>query len=414
MRYDFSSAFLIIKPPATSFGEAWEHLCTDLLAAEHGTEAMIEPTSPDHGVDIYNQKTHHAYQCKSSEQGTAGTIPPMQSIGSLQTAVKHRQLFPWMVYSFCTNAPYSASGMAKIRTAGEGLGLDKEAIDFLGPQYWDEICSKYSDLVKDRFYYRVTANEKAVLDAFRNAGYYQQYVQEFAEKIRRQPFSLVITNNRTPVEIEIPFSPDLTVENYLDVAKQLLGVTLEWTNYPDMGTAAGTSLSVTIDQYPQTFSKKIGELPINAGDPLQLWIKILWQERPHDSAPTEEKAGVAFMSRANFLAFRDFEVPSLMKSLLSSRDRESVTTRRQEALIQSLMWDRLGSLRASTRIQRSPEGVSEFHTAGVYLRDLADIDGSDRRWLEGFIGQSLGVNDRLQIEVLRPTKHEDGEPVPEA
>jgi hypothetical protein len=37
MRYDFSSAFLIIKPPATSFGEAWEHLCTDLLAAEHGT-----------------------------------------------------------------------------------------------------------------------------------------------------------------------------------------------------------------------------------------------------------------------------------------------------------------------------------------------------------------------------------------
>ena len=99
MRYDFSSAFLIIKPPATSFGEAWEHLCTDLLAAEHGTEAMIEPTSPDHGVDIYNQKTHHGYQCKSSEQGTAGTIPPMQSIGSLQTAVKHRQLFPWMVYS---------------------------------------------------------------------------------------------------------------------------------------------------------------------------------------------------------------------------------------------------------------------------------------------------------------------------
>lgn len=414
MRYDFSSAFLIIKPPATSFGEAWELLCNDLLVAEHGSKAMMRPAPPDHGVDIYNQATHHAYQCKASEKGTAGTIPPRESIASLENAVNHRQTFPWSMYSFSTNAPYTSSGIDSIRGMVESLGLDRETIGFLGPEYWDELCGKYSELVRDRFYYRVTADEKAVLDAFRNAGYYKKYITEFAEKIHGEAFSLVITNNRTPVEIEIPFSPDLTVENYLHVAKQLLGVTLDWTNYPDMGTAAGTSLSVTIDQYAQTFSKKIGELPIRSGDPLKLWIKIVWREKPHESAPPEESAKLLFCMKANFDTYHNFEVPLLMKGLHSSRDRENVTIKRQEALIQSMIWDRFSSLRASMRPGRTMDSVPEFHTAGVYRRDVSGLEADKRCWLEEFIGTSLGDMDQLQIELLKAKKSGGNEMLPDA
>src|SRR5947208_2857223 len=74
MRHSFSAEFLKILPPATNFGEAWENLCLCLLQAETGDTKIMRLGPPDRGIDIYRKRARAAYQCKSSERGTFGTI----------------------------------------------------------------------------------------------------------------------------------------------------------------------------------------------------------------------------------------------------------------------------------------------------------------------------------------------------
>jgi len=410
MKYDFSSQFLVIAPPSTNFGEAWEHLCETLLRAEHGPEGLSRIAPPDGGIDIYNQRTLHAYQCKSSENGAAGTIPGRESAASLKAAAVAKEQIPWDTYSFATNAPYSEKGRAAIRAAADEVAIDFDTVAFLGPEYWDELCSRHFDVVKDRFYYRITASEKDVLDAFRSARYYPQYVEEYGKKIKKGHFSLVITNNRTPVEIEIPFSEELTVKNYLDVAKQLLGVTLEWANFPDIGTSAGASLSITVDQYAQTFSKKISELPVESGDKLQLWIKIVWRDELQKQAPPD--TSVQFLARAMHARYWS-EAHLITRSLQSGWDRGKVTSTRLEALIQSVIWDRAHALRSASR--RNLGDVSkrdgELKQKATYVRDTTDLTPESRRMLEEELGTALDDSDRLHITLFKsqPRPPEDDE-----
>jgi len=340
------------------------------------------------------------------EAGAGGTLPPDASIRSIERAVKYQTRSRWATYSFATNARYSAVGHQKIQAAAERLKLDPETISFLGPEYWNDLCVKNERLVRDRFYYRVTASEKDVINAFKNAGYFEKYVAGFAEKIHERPLTLRITNNRTPVEIEIPFSPELTVENYLDVAKQLLGLTLDWTNFPDLGTAAGLSLSVSIDQYAQTFDKKIGDLPLRSGDSLQLWIQIVWRDRLEESAPSDQASARTHLSLRAFSAYtaevlRKTEVPTWPK------DRKGQTIQRQETLIESMIWNRFSAL---SRAQTNPENddiEKVYGSLGVHLFGAADLDAAKRRLLEQLVGQSLGGQDRIKIELLRPNQKDE-------
>ena len=69
-----------------------------------------------------------------------------------------------------------------------------------------------------------------------------------------------MSNNRTPVELLIPFSGDLTVEQLVDVTKSLLGVTTGWTDFPDLQTSCEPTLSMTIDRVAQPFKMKLSEL----------------------------------------------------------------------------------------------------------------------------------------------------------
>lgn len=398
MRYDFSSSFLVIRPPATNFGEAWELLCSDLLVAENGAEYVRRMSAPDGGIDIYNDGTQHAYQCKASEQGAGGTIPPNASIESLKSAVSNQARLPWVEYSFCTNAPYSTSGTARINQTAREMGVELERVKFLGPEYWDRMCTSHDELVRDRFYYRVTAGEKDVIDAFKKAGYFKKYVDQYTESIREHDFVVVVTNNRTPVEIEIPFSPELTVENYLDVAKQLLGITLEWTNYPDFGTSAGTNLSITVDQYAQTFSKKLSDLPIKSGDPLQLWIKIVWREKPQASAPSDSE--ILKKSLHSFMAYRSVELPKYT-SFIQSKDRGRATVERHEAFVQGLIWDSFHGLKTRCCTDSSLSNDDRFKSIGIFQRDLVGLSPEQLSHAARLLGMELHAGDQLKIEVLR-------------
>ncbi len=333
MKHNFSADFLQVTPPDSCFGEAWESLCYDLLVAELQDKSLLRIGPPDKGVDILSQRAGEAYQCKSDERGALGSIAHRDSVASLKTALMNRGSLNWNSYSFCTNARYTASALTAIKDCAESSGLGKNCVDFKGPEYWDALCTKHFPLVSGRFYYRVTATEKQVIDALRAAGYYDKYVQEFAEKIRETKISLIIKNNRTPLEIEIPFSPELTVENCLDVTQELLGISLDWTNFLDVSTSAGPQISLTIDRTAQGFKQKIKDLPLKPGENLEMWIKTVWRDET-------QKQGVSHEDRMNvFLALGDAKMwVTFDRKQLTYEDRKKLTLDRAEEMFQTMIW----------------------------------------------------------------------------
>jgi hypothetical protein len=342
MYYDFSAAFLRVQPPETNFGEAWESLCFALLKAELAEPSLIRLAPPDRGVDILSRKSSAAYQCKSSEQGAAGTLSANASVDSLRTAVEHRSSFRWSTYTFCTNANYSGTAHTTINDEAVTLGLAKENIDFKGPDYWDELCKKHSTLIDDRFDFRVSASEKQLLEALKAGRFYDHYIQNFADKMKQARCVLAVKNNRTPLVIEVPLSPELTVRNCVHAVRALLGVSLDWTNFTDIQTSAGPSISLAIGREPQPFDKKLAELEVKPGDRLTFWIQIVWEDETRKQAEDEGR-------HYSYLQLDTMYARRLMwsREQLTYEQRRKVTLERAESLVQNMIWTAARRLKTS-------------------------------------------------------------------
>lgn len=330
MRYMFSAEFLKITQPETSFGDAWEALCYDLLVVEHGIDGLQRLNAPDSGIDILRRPSATAIQCKSDERGAFGSLSATESVKSLKAADNARPEIHWEHYRFATNANYTGSAVKTIMAEGTSLGISAENIDFLGPEYWIELCEKYFDRVQDRFDFRVTVTEQQVFEAFRKARYFDKYVTQYADLISKGNLVLTIRNNWTPVELEFPFSPELTVENCVDAVRELLGVSLKWTNFADLGTSTGPSISLTVDRRGQTFKQTIGE--VKAAHPeqdLEFWITLVWKDKTQDDGMAHE-----VLCRRIHLWFE-----TLDRSMVNEPNRRKKTLERAETMIQAMIWD---------------------------------------------------------------------------
>lgn len=333
MRHSFSAQFLKISPPATSFGEAWEYLCLRLLRADSLDNTIMRLGPPDRGIDILRQSTHAAYQCKSSEQGVFGTIDPRDCISSLERAIDAQRDISWQHYAIALNAPLSGVGFSKISDFAKSRGLQESALSVLSPEYWDQLCERHTEAIKHMFDYQVFVSEAEVIEALKKARYYDEIVQRATQQIRAEPLNLMISNNRTPVELTIPFSGEMTVKQLLDVARTVMGISLDWANFPDLDTSCGPSLSVTVDRVPQPFRRKLSELTPEQRGKLQLWIQLIWRDKLETKE--EHSDGSKLMLLRSILLDSSRMRPAL------ERDRGRVTLNRMEAIIQTTIWQSL-------------------------------------------------------------------------
>lgn len=332
MKYDFSAQFMRVIPPDTSFADAWESLCYALLDAEYADRSLIRLRPPDRGVDILHRKSRSAYQCKSDERGAFGSIGAAESLESLKTAVTARKALGWDSYSFASNANFTGAAFAAIREEAARLTIGDQQLEFLGPEHWDKLCSRHPHVIDGRLDYRVSVTKERVSKAFENQRYFPQYCREYAAKLQGADLVLRISNNRTPVILEVPFSPELTVENLVDVIKDLLGVSLDWTNFTDLGTSAGPSISLTIDRIAQSFPKKISELTIDKNHGLQFWITIRWRDqRSDDASDASDKTVYLYLQR-----YSDFRTTE--RAALTYAARQELTIRRSEEMIEAMIW----------------------------------------------------------------------------
>jgi hypothetical protein len=328
MLFSFSAEFMKILPPAMNFGEAWENLCLCLLRADTSDNSIMRLGPPDRGIDIFRERTKDAYQCKSDERGVFGTISPQDCIISLNTAVAARKSIDWKHYSIALNAPLSGVGLTKITDCAKSKSLDDSTFSILPAEYWSELCERHSEAVKHLFDYRVFISETQVLEALKKARYYDRFVFEAAEKMKRDPLRVTVSNNRTPIELTLPFSGDLTIQQLLDILKVTLGVSLDWANFPDLGTSCGPSLSITIDRKSQPFKLKLSELTPEQRAKLQLWIQLIWRddlEKDHDHFD-----GTAYLAR--------YHLGAEIEHRFDPRERGKLTLDRMQTAIQMKIW----------------------------------------------------------------------------
>lgn len=274
-----------------------------------------------------------AFQCKADERGAFGTAPMQLSIDSMRTAVAHSVALGWNEYRFATNADYSGKAIEEILRTAVDLGIGKSKIEFHGPQYWSDLCEKYLSRVQERLDYRLQVTETEVIEAFRKARYFESKIEEYRKLIEEGNYHLELKNNRTPVTLSLPFSRDLTIEHCLDVAIQLLNITLDSRFYPDLRTSAQPSISIVLDRVPQGFKKKIGELSEDELARLELWIKIIWKDETED-----RKGTTSYFELKHMESRHDLKI-----SHASSEQRGEETVSRYEHDFQMGIWGVFGS-----------------------------------------------------------------------
>jgi len=341
MRYNFSADFLKIIPPATNFGEAWENLCFRLL--ESSDDSLTRFAPPDCGIDIYSRKNRTAFQCKSSERGALGTINAAECINSLATAIEARARIPWTAYNLALNAPLTANGFAKITSFAAERGISQDSIIVLQPEKWDKLCQSNKQAIHDLFDYKVSAADFQVLEAMRE-GYVEAYVAQAADAIRRAPLQIKISNNRTPIELSLPFSGQLTVGDLVRTVQTLLGISLDKRNFDDLQSSGAPSVSLTIDRLRIPFGRKLSELTPEQRDNLELWIRLTWSEEQ----PTDDEDPYV-VRKLHYL--RGFSNDA--EKALSQIDRGQQTLDRMENLIQESIW------RSSARLRTTAPARSE-------------------------------------------------------
>ncbi len=159
--------------------------------------------------------------------------------------------------------------------------------------------------------------------------YFDQNVREAELKLRDHPLRVCISNNRTPVELIIPFSGDLTVGQLLDVVGTKLGISLDWANFPDLRTSCGPSLSLSVDRVALPFRLRLSELSHAQLAKLQLWIKLIWRdelERDRDHYD-------------GLLLFRSYRLDASDGIRpASKKERGEMTLKRMDSVIQAGIW----------------------------------------------------------------------------
>ncbi|MGH2510544.1 MAG: hypothetical protein ACRDHZ_24480, partial [Ktedonobacteraceae bacterium] len=133
-----------IIDPQTSFDDAWEVFCCQLLQLEHQTGEIYQREPPESGVDLFWRAQGIAYQCKSTVKGQGGKISLAKMSKSLKDALQVQQSLGWQQYVFCTNVKVTGKQDDTLRQIYPN-------IDFYGPAYWQRLCHSFHAHVTNRF-----------------------------------------------------------------------------------------------------------------------------------------------------------------------------------------------------------------------------------------------------------------------
>jgi hypothetical protein len=133
--YDFSPRVFVIEPQ-TSFHEAWEVFCCEMLNLHFDTTEICRRTPPDRGVDLHWAKRRMAWQCKSVGGERSPKFRTDGAMKSMKDALKSQTNPLWEKYFICSNVDLTGSQQDKLRRVIPG-------VEFLTPTFWTSVCRKH-------------------------------------------------------------------------------------------------------------------------------------------------------------------------------------------------------------------------------------------------------------------------------
>ena len=143
MEYHLHPPLFVIEPQ-TSFDDAWEVFCCDLLNLHEKTTSIRQRHAPEGGIDLLWQERGIAYQCKSVEGGRAGGFNVSKAAESIRAAIAHREETGWREYYICTN-------VALTGTKEKSLRKVLPDVKFLTQSFWIPRCREHHEHVYRRF-----------------------------------------------------------------------------------------------------------------------------------------------------------------------------------------------------------------------------------------------------------------------
>ena len=147
---------LFVIEPQTSFADAWEVFCCEVLNRHEKTTEIRRRKPPESGVDLYWPGKKAAYQCKSVEEAT-GRFSVTKAVESIETALKIRKELPWERYILCSNMDITGTQEAKLK------GVWPE-IELLTPSFWMPRCREQSQYLRERFRRLVPMDRRSVAE----------------------------------------------------------------------------------------------------------------------------------------------------------------------------------------------------------------------------------------------------------
>ncbi len=217
MYYYLSPEYFMIDPQ-TSFDDAWEVFCCQLLQLEHQTGEIDLRGQPEAGIDLFWPAQGIAYQCKSTVNGQGGKISLSAMKKSLNDALRVQHSQGWQRYVFCTNVV--VAGRHK-----DALRQIYPHIDFYGPPYWQLLCQRFHTYVAHRFRIMLPLIPPYPSSDFEKVQ--QRYEQELAPHLQKayredQLFKahFMIGRYRGGFEIQLPLT--FTVADAIHMLIELL------------------------------------------------------------------------------------------------------------------------------------------------------------------------------------------------
>jgi len=134
---------LFVVEPQTTFADAWEVFCCDVLNRHYKLGSIRRRKAPEGGIDLYCATEKVAYQCKSVMEST-GKFSVSKAVASLKAALETRKKLPWVKYVICSNVDLTGAQEQKLQDVFPD-------VEFLTPSFWVPRCREQSRYLGGRF-----------------------------------------------------------------------------------------------------------------------------------------------------------------------------------------------------------------------------------------------------------------------
>jgi len=268
MEYHLYPPFFEIAPES-SFDEAWEAFCADILNLSNNTREIRRRTPPDLGVDLLWPTQRVAYQCKSVLYGKAGDLPVSKIVFSIERALEKKQDVGWEKYVLCVNVDPTGAQEAKIKSALPG-------IEFLTPSYWLPECRRFSDAMKERFRLLVRVSEPTIVRVV-NETFLSDYANRLMASLHETPLKLRVFSNRRKQVFHVPASRDMTVDDLLEVLMRLFRLP-DSKSYSEDGCSLSLSYSLVVENKYVSLEQRLGDLGLTDESVVTLWKTMVFSD----------------------------------------------------------------------------------------------------------------------------------------